>query len=344
MNRKKPVTQQDIAARLGVTVHTVSKAMRGLPGMSEETRRSVFRVARELGYRSKAQEETLAMEKLTGLSGNSYRFALVSRWNGNLLRLLYEGLSGRLSEFGHRLDLFLYTAETGSPGEIERWYENSGISYTAGMFVSFGFPKEIEHYLLALPIPRVLINYPETGAEADSVIWDVYDATARCVRMLVGAGHTDILYVGDTVTHRGFRRRWQAFVEAMHEAGLSAEPADHLVEGIPSEEEWMSLFRLRWEARRPTAVLCAIENDLPWIYYACSRMGLKIPEDVSVVSLETAESSFLPQLTHPVMPVRETGVRAADRMLWRIANPHLPYEHLRLQCRWHAGGTLRTLH
>ncbi|MNI69352.1 hypothetical protein D3C73_1250940 [compost metagenome] len=33
----------------------------------------------------------------------------------------------------------------------------------------------------------------------------------------------------------------------------------------------------------------------------------------------------------PFLPIEMTGYRAADRMLWRMANPNLPYEHIRIQ-------------
>ncbi|MBP1967604.1 hypothetical protein [Paenibacillus aceris] len=42
----------------------------------------------------------------------------------------------------------------------------------------------------------------------------------------------------------------------------------------------------------------------------------------------------------PQLAIRESGYRAADRMLWRIANPHLPYEHVRLQGDFFMGSTL----
>jgi LacI family transcriptional regulator len=47
----------------------------------------------------------------------------------------------------------------------------------------------------------------------------------------------------------------------------------------------------------------------------------------------------LPPIARPQLPILETGFRAADRMLWRIANPTRPFEHIRLQCDWIAGCT-----
>jgi LacI family transcriptional regulator len=45
----------------------------------------------------------------------------------------------------------------------------------------------------------------------------------------------------------------------------------------------------------------------------------------------------------PLLAIRETGYRAADRMLWRIANPSLPYEHIRIQGELKIGSTTASL-
>jgi len=50
VSKRKTVTLRDLADRLGLSVYTVSKALRGLPGMSEPTRRLVFATARAMNY------------------------------------------------------------------------------------------------------------------------------------------------------------------------------------------------------------------------------------------------------------------------------------------------------
>lgn len=343
MGRKKDVTLQDLAARLGLTVHTVSKALRGKPGMSEETRRRVFRTAREMGYRTRAQEEAVLADKLAPLAQKAHRFAFVAGWSGEVTNLLFAAIQDRLLEFGHRVELTLFPGQITRPGPLREWIERAGLPYASGIFIAPALPPALERQLMALPLPKIMLNYPEPGMRVDSVIWDVNDAMAQTVNTLVAAGHTRIMYVGDIETQRGFRQRWQAFGEALKTGGIPRPAEELLLKPAGTQEQWTQAFVEKWEALRPTAVLCAIEYLLPWIYYTCSRLGLSIPDDVSLVSLETSENAFLPELTRPELPVRETGTRAADRMLWRLANPHLPFEHSRLQCRWHAGSTVRRI-
>lgn len=343
MKRRKEVSLKDIAARLGLTVHTVSKALRGRRGMSEETRRQVFRTARELGYRTKAQELSLTIGGVALSGGKQHRFVLATEGDDGIVDVLGEGIRERLAELGHRLDRIACPVRARTPSALREWVERSGIPYASGIFIAPLLSPTLEKTLLELPSPKILLNYPKVGVEADSVVWDVYDAMARCVGVLAEAGHTRIVYAGHIEGHRGFRLRWQAFKEALADNGIRLDPRECLLEPAPTLERWIRAFAEKRERMRPTAVICAVEYLLPWVAAACEALRIVVPDEVSVVSLETSESAAFPDITCPALPVRDTGARAADRMLWRIANPHLPYEHSRLLCRWREGNTVRKI-
>src|SRR5690606_21466773 len=91
----------------------------------------------------------------------------------------------------------------------------------------------------------------------------------------------------------------------------------------------------------PTAILTAVPFDLAWIYYACSAAGLRIPEDCSLIGVIDDRNEQIPNLTRPILLIYESGVRAAERMLWRLANPLQPYECTLLQGPFFAGDTVR---
>ena len=76
---KKSVTLELIAERMGLSVQTVSKALRGKPGMSEETRQAVAVMARQLGYRTKGQRHSMSVEQLPLIPGAKRRFSFVMK-------------------------------------------------------------------------------------------------------------------------------------------------------------------------------------------------------------------------------------------------------------------------
>ncbi|MDQ1910303.1 LacI family DNA-binding transcriptional regulator [Paenibacillus sp. GD4] len=342
MRRSKPVTLRDIAAELELTVHTVSKALRGLPGMSERTRQEVIEKAKELGYHTKEQERSMAVERIPYHSVKQRRFMMLLNEDSHFNRLMLTGVQERMIEFGHSVHPVVVPPAS-SVKLFREWMKRHELDYCDGLFLSPVLPPVAESELLSQPVPKIMLNFPPHTVEVDSVVWDVYHAVHQSVRYFISKGHRRIMYVGDIESHRGFRLRWQGFQEAMNEAGLTVDPKAHMTAPPPTKEQWIEELREKLTETKPTAILCALQRDPAWFYYACSTIGLSIPEDVSLVSLEHERPSFFPELTRPILLVKEAGERAAERMLWRIANPGAPYEHIRLQGAFYEGETVRAL-
>ncbi|TLS49081.1 LacI family transcriptional regulator [Paenibacillus antri] len=345
MPSKKAVTLQTIADELNLTIHTVSKALRGLPGMSETTRRTVVERARELGYRTKEQEAGMTAERIPSVRARPRRFAMLLSGDLPFHRQQTVGVQTRLAELGHTLYPLVVPSGLSEPSELESWLEKIGAEFTDGLFLSAVLPERLEAALLRIPMPKVLINYPSDLAEVDSVVWDVEYAVHRSMEALYANGHRNVLYVGEIEPFRGFRLRWRAFAIALKRAGAerAPDPDEHVTSDSGDRVEWMEKLRSRLSSGRYTAVFCAIPGTAEWAYAAAASLGLDVPESVSLVGMEHEEHPYLPDLARPALFVKEAGERAAELMLRRIANPTLPYEHVRLKGPFLEGRTLRRL-
>ncbi|XID93496.1 substrate-binding domain-containing protein [Paenibacillaceae bacterium WGS1546] len=342
MPRKKTVTLQTIADDLGLTIHTVSKALRGLPGMSETTRKEVVRRARELGYRTKEQEAGISAERIPWTLAKPRRFAMLVTGDSSFHRLQLEGVRVRLNELGHSLYTLLVPASITGASGLDEWLEKNGLFFADGLIMTAAIPEWMEDALLKLPIPKVLLNYPPDMAEVDSVIWDVEYAVHRSMEELHACGHRRILYVGDIGPARGFRLRWRAFglaAERLRLDGL-ADPGAHVTSRMADRAAWMEQLRASLESGHYTAAMSTIPDMAEWVYVAAGFLGLRIPEHLSLVGMEHEANPYFPELSRPHLLVREAGERAAELMLRRIANPLLPYEHVRLRGSFYHGNTI----
>lgn len=338
MRKKKTVTLQDLSRHSGLSVHTVSKALRGLPGMSEETRNKVHKVAQEIGYRTKDQERVHAVERIPLHPHKPFRFKMVisdKYETFDLVPLILSGLQEKLSEYGHSIETVSipYHLEQDT---LRNWSKTQQLEYCDGVFVTPMIGQVQEAHLLQYSIPRILINFPGPAAKVDSVVWDVGTAIHQSVGHLLSKGHRRIMYIGNVDIHRGFILRWQSFLSAMKEGGISVNPDEHMTGGLRPAQLVEMLQQLQ-----PSAILNANNHELVGIYHACSQLGKRIPDDVSLISLAHAENAFVPELSRPTLMIRESGIRAAERMLWRMANPHLPFEHILLQGGFYEGATVR---
>lgn len=337
----KQVTLRTIAYELGLTVQTVSKALRGKPGMSEQTRYRVIQTAERLGYFTKEQIRSLRAEHILPYPLERMRFLLVQTSHfKNLYPLLLEGLRERFASLGHQIELLKLPVRIRASA-MDDWIEKHHLHYIDGLFLAPGIhPEAWESKLLELPVPKMLLGYPPLGSKVDSVIWDIYEATYQAVAYLRSIGHRRILYTGDTVRQRGYILRWQAFVHAMQQFGEPVDPAHHLTGDHSRRDSWLHDLSDRIAQHAPTAILCGVNREVTMVYDWCrNRLGLRIPEHLSLIGLLNEQPDDLPPFTMPRLPIRETGYRAADRMLWRIANQTLPYEHIRLQGELRIGST-----
>ncbi len=343
MKRRKTITLQDLAEELQLSSHTVSKALRGLPGMSEATRREVFEAARRLGYQTKEQEVSAWFEKVPRLLTNGKRFALLLAEDSPFFRLQLSGLHERLTELGHSVAVSFLPPSVTDHRALMQWVDHAQLTYYDGLFLPPAIPDWIEKALLELPLPKVLINFPPPLAKIDSVIWDVDHAVRQAVDAFASHGHRRILYVGEIEKHRGFQVRWTAFQQAMRAIGMTAEPSGHMTAPYVSREPWESELSEKLRDSRATAILCGIEMYMHPLLFYLQAQGKRVPSDYSLISLETTSATLLPDVTRPALLLRESGRRAAERLLWRIANPNEPYEHIRLAGGFIAGGTVAKL-
>lgn len=337
---RKNVTLKTIAKEAGVTVQTVIKALKGKPGLSESTRRLIVQTAERLGYYTREQIRSLKLEHIEPFPMERLRFLLVHTQESiGSIRPLLKGLHDRFASFGHRIEPVLL------PGGIreqamEEWIDENGLAYADGIFIAPSItPRAWEPHLFRLGLPRILLNFPPPGIRIDSVIWDVYEAAYQAAAYLIGQGHRRLMYVGDIHSQRGYLLRWQAFCHALDAHGLPVNPAEHSISERLDRGAWVRELRLLLERHRPSAVVCGVHHEVEEVFRICGEMGLTVPGDLSFIGFLNEQPSGLPVFTRPMLPVRETGYRAADRMLWRIANPTLPYEHIRIQGELRIGET-----
>lgn len=340
MPTRKAVTMKTIAMELGLTVQTVNKALKGKQGMSEATRQLIVHTAEKLGYYTMDQIRSLRLDHIAPYPNERLRFLLVQTAESvSYNRLLLEGLQDRFFSFGHRIELLMLPQRI-KPDKMAVWLEEAGILFADGIFIAPSIlPQEWEAPLFDLPIPRILLSFPPSGVKIDSVIWDVYEATCQAVAYLRSQGHERIMYVGDIQMQRGSILRWQAFNYAMQASGLTIAPSEQCIGTRDTDLQWHKHISTQIQQHQPTAIICGIDHEVTVVYDTCKALQLRVPEDISLVGFLNEQTDALPEFTRPLLPISQTGYRAADRMLWRIANPTLPFEHIRIQGEFHIGLT-----
>jgi LacI family repressor for deo operon, udp, cdd, tsx, nupC, and nupG len=303
---------EDVAARAGVSTATVSRALRGLPNVSAATRQRVLAAARDLDYVVSASASSLA-------SGRTSTVAVVSpyiaRW---FFGQVIGGAATVLRDAG--FDLLLYTV--GSSERRARFFSELPLRgrVDAVMVVTIPLEDAEAASLEALRMPVSTVGLAVPGFS--SVRIDDVAGAASAVNHLLALGHRRIAMIAGEAGPARFtapRDRRTGYITALCDAGVGADAhcevdGNYTVDG--GERAMASLLAL---SDLPTAVFVQSDEMAMGAMRAIREVGLRCPEDISVVGFDDHEMAALFDLTTVAQPVREQGAIAARQLLTMLS-------------------------
>ena len=313
----KRVTLADVARRAGLSSAAASMILNGRPDtrLSQESHERVHAAAAELGYRPNLAARGLRTDK-TQTIGFVSDLVATTRFASGLI----TGALGAAEKASH----VLLVTETG--GDARR--ETDAIAALVDRQVDgvvFATMRARDLFIPDLPeTTRVVLLNATNARYPQSVLPDEETGGRAAVELLVSAGHRDgiaLLGQNDDTERELFRsttisRRTTGIRAAMREHGLAfaAEESIWLWEPQNGYAATRSLM-----AREPgiRALVCLNDRLAFGAYQALGELGLRVPDDVSIVSFDNDElASYLrPGLTTIGLPHEAMGARAIELLL-----------------------------
>ena len=301
----------DVAKSIGVSTATVSRALRGLPGVSVSTRSRVLVAADTLGYVPSSSASGLASGRTMAMG---VLLPQIERW---YFSAVLEGVDRQLRAAGYDLVVF---SLGGSGVNRERVFHRSILRkrIDALLVMCMELTDDELQSLQALDSPTIVVGGSVRGVRHVGID---DDAAARdAVEHLVALGHTDIAHL------RGGGSYGIEFeVPRIREEAYLATMAAH---GLRVRREWSifgdfrfkrgkeaALALLRDPADRPTAVFCSSDEMAFGVISAAADLGISIPEELSVVGIDDHEFADPLGLTTIRQNPEEQGAYAADLLL-----------------------------
>jgi DNA-binding LacI/PurR family transcriptional regulator len=300
---------RDVAKQARVSTATASRALRGLPSVTAETRARVERVAAELDYVIPFNASSLASGR-TNSVGIVVPF--VSRW---FFGTVIAGVETVLREAG--LDLVVY----GVPDAAgrARFFDRMPVRRRVDALLVLSLPlapREADA-LRALRVPVVLVGSTAEGLSTVGI--DDLAAATRAVRHLTELGHRRIGLLGETdppphgFTTPGLRRH--GYLRALTEAGIEPEPGLEAAGGFTAEAGEAAMHRLLTRPSPPSAVFAMSDEMAFGALRALRRARIGVPSEVSVIGFDDHELAAALDLSTIAQPVFTQGVRAAGLLL-----------------------------
>ncbi|HEX5567877.1 MAG TPA: LacI family DNA-binding transcriptional regulator [Streptomyces sp.] len=306
-DRTRP-TSRDVARAAGVSQAAVSLVLRDRwrgrvsPGKAEAVREA----ARELGYRPNLAARNLR----TGRTRTA--LLVVPALTNEFFARVHAGAARVAGE--HGFEVVLYPSPEGI-GPARDPFGSAGAALD-GVIASSMASEALAALSTGGGLPLVMLDSdPERTRAAATVNLDITDGMRQVAGHLLGLGHREVAHIAAAVDSWTFRVRARTLARALRSAGCPAP----LVR--PTELSVTGGTRAAMEALaadpRPTALVCDDDVLAAGACKAVRRMGLRVPEDVSVTGFDdlTLASAVDPELTTVRLPAQEAGAAGMRALL-----------------------------
>lgn len=306
---KKNYTSQDVAAIAGVSQSTVSRVFAGNTNVSEKKKKKILAAAAKLDYKPNAHARSLITRK-------SMMIGIVMRNIRNpFYSAVLEIFHNRLSAKGYHLIFINSENEEIQESEITQLleYNVEGVIITDALLSSSASQK-FRRYGISV----VLFNRYTENLESSAVFCDNYLAAKQIATYLVEMGHKSFAFISGPSDTSTTIDRLKGFKEVLDERkikDLTIEPGNYTFEsGFRAAQELLT------KNKSIDCIFCGNDIIALGVMDAVRLVGLKIPEDVSVIGFDNIRMSEWPSyaLTTWEQPLEEMTTAAVDLLLKEI--------------------------
>ena len=304
---------KDIARELGVSVATVSRALKDSPRISSAQRQKIQAYAREHNFTPNVLAESLRHSRVQPVKVIGVIMPeLVHYYFASILK----GIEIEASAHGYHI----MVAMSGERYEREvqlcqSFFENK----VCGIIVSQAKEtRSHEHFqrIMDAGVPLVFFDRICTGISASRVVVDDYMGAFNATTHLINTGCRHIAYFGSGMNLEIAKNRYNGYKDALLKHGLPFRPELTRICDNRRDAELVTPSLFDGDLY-PDAFFAVNDDTALGILYTVKRMGLRVPEDVSVCGFtnDTRAVSCDPMLTTVEQQGERVGKEAADILI-----------------------------
>ena len=320
-------TINDIARLAGVSKKTVSRVINHSPLVHPETREKVEALMREHGYAPDPMARGLAFRK-SFLIGMVY-----DNPNAQYVVHLQNGALDSLRDSG--FELVVHPCDSKNPSYVDGVRQFVLKQRLYGLIL----PSRVSEDQALIDVLREIgCRYVRIAAvkldEAPRMITtNDREGAVEVAKYVETLGHRHVGLISGPLHYLSARERSAGFLDTLAQRGIEVPQAYVMEGGYTFESGVACAERLLALSPRPSLIFALNDEMAAGVYKAAYRLGLRIPEQLSVVGFDDSPlaSRVWPSLTTVRLPIREMGLRAAAMLLHEPAanapdlsfSPHL---------------------
>ena len=316
MEEKIPMTMKDIARKFGISVATVSRALKDSPRISEQRRREIQQYAREHNFYPNAIGEALRHSRVMP---QRVIGVIVPEFTHYYFSSILTGIEEAAAVRGYRIMVAL----SGEQYEREAHICENFLRYkVCGVIVSQAKDtKNYDHYerLIDAGIPIVFYDRICTGVNASRVVVDDYMGAFKAVTHLIETGCKRIAFYGGPLQLEISKNRFNGYKDALLKNGIPID--DNIIRICDNRADAEILTPTLMALDTPPDGFFAVNDDTAiGILYTVKHTGYRVPEDIGICGFTNGQRAVAcdPMLTTVEQRGHRVGEEAATILMDKV--------------------------
>jgi LacI family transcriptional regulator/LacI family repressor for deo operon, udp, cdd, tsx, nupC, and nupG len=316
MEKTAPLTMKDIAREFGVSVATVSRALKDSPRISEERRKAIQTYAREHNFYPNALGEALRFTRVMPMKVIG---VIVPELTHYYFSSILTGIVETAGARGFNVMVALSDEKYEKETRICETFHRSKVS---GVIVSQAKDtRNYNHYqkLIDAGIPMVFYDRICTGVNASRVVVDDYMGAYNAVTHLIESGCKRIAFYGGPTQLEISKNRYNGYKDALLKHGMAVDESIVKICDNRNDAETITPEMLAMD-HRPDGFFAVNDDTAIGILYTAKRAGFKVPEDIQICGFTNGQRAIAcdPMLTTVEQRGRLVGEEAAEILMDKV--------------------------
>lgn len=310
----KNVTMRDIAKKLNISAVSVSKALSGKDGVSDNMRELITKTALEMGYEYASVEAAKAPRYNIGVMVAQTFFS-----DNAFYSKLFQNLAIEFGKKNHSCTLEILSMKDEKEGNLPI---GLSLKQVDGLIVLGPIGEQCVKKVLRLDFPCVFVDNYTPELDADCVVGDNMYGAHVLTNYLIEKGHRNITYIGDINASHSIMDRYLGYVKALLQHKLPIES-----DGFLQDRDSNGFLKpIDLPKQLPDAFVCNCDEVAYHLIEQLKDKGIRVPEQVSVVGFDDYIYATLsnPKLTTFRVNMEEMSRAAVEIMEEKFMNPYKP--------------------
>ncbi|QES90902.1 LacI family transcriptional regulator [Rhizosphaericola mali] len=322
----KSITIKDIAKALGLSISTVSKALRNSYEISEETKKMVGDYAHSHNYRPNplAQGLRKGTSKTIGV--------VVAVFDDNFFSKVIDGIESSSNEHGYSV---IFTQSRESYDKEKQNVQTLADRSLDGLLISLSSGTKDLSYLKELSnigLPIVLFDRISEEINTHKVVCNNYKGGYEATEHLIKNGCKNIAHITSNITLSYSKEREDGYLNALKYYSFPIEESNIIYcnqEDDIYDQANNAIDKLLNKKNPPDAIFCGSDVLSTTVFRILKKKNIRIPEEIAIVGFSNSASAeaYDPSFTTVEQPTFEMGQKATELLIQLMEAKRKPLKY-----------------